>query len=234
MSRRGLAHGLAISLGLVAGISATGGSFHAPMEPIGLSIPCVADPTAQPAQSAATSCAGHTVPHGGGIGSPDKAGLSAESDSLRTRDPLRHTVAGATAEKESRVMASRRHRAPVRLIRITLAASGEHGVPFHILAGLAEDESTWREKAVGQHGEQGLLQLNASTAAWCGGNIDRLDAVDNMNCGARWLYAQFERFGTWELAVVAFKAGPETIPERIPASSWAFAQRALLKAEAYR
>lgn len=106
-------------------------------------------------------------------------------------------------------------------------------VPQHILAGLAEDESGWRATVVGKHGEVGLLQLKSAVATWCGIQ-DRRNPRQNARCGARYLALQFERFGTWELALVAFKAGPEAIPDSIPASSWAYAQRALLKAEAYR
>jgi soluble lytic murein transglycosylase-like protein len=106
-------------------------------------------------------------------------------------------------------------------------------VPAHILAGLAEDESSWRPEVRGAHGEVGLLQLKRNVARWCGIS-DRRNPEQNADCGAKYLAAQFVRFGSWELAVVAFKAGPNSIPDNIPASSWAFAHRALQKAEAYR
>lgn len=143
------------------------------------------------------------------------------------------TQAGTTADKGT-MLAARAHRAPVALFGIATTVAGRRRVPVHILAGLIEDESTWNVRAKGKHGEIGLLQLKAATAKWCGGRVNRFDAADNIDCGARYLYAQFERFGTWQMAIVAFKAGPERIPDRIPASSWAFALRALLKSEAYR
>lgn len=173
-----------------------------------------------------------------GIGTPQAGEGGPTWEERGAPRPFVHMQAGATAERngESAPVGRgfRRHRAPFSLYTIVLDASARRGVPFHLLAGLAEDESTWREKVHGKHGEQGLFQLKASTATWCGGDVDRLDAAENADCAARYLYAQFERFGSWELAFVAFKAGPETIPERIPATSWEFAQRALLKAEAYR
>lgn len=113
------------------------------------------------------------------------------------------------------------------------SAADEHGVPPHLLSGLAEDESSWRPTVVGKHGEVGLLQLKSAVATWCGIK-DRRDPRQNASCGARYLALQFDRFGTWELALVAFKAGPEVIPDAIPAFSRAYAHRALLKAEAYR
>lgn len=77
------------------------------------------------------------------------------------------------------------------------------------------------------------MQLKPAIARWCGG-INRLDAAENADCGARYLLAQFERFGSWELALAAYKAGPSTVPENIPADSWAFVRRTLAKAEDYR
>lgn len=119
------------------------------------------------------------------------------------------------------------------LRRIVASAAFDHGIPAHILAGLVEDESSWSPAATGKNGEVGLLQLKQGTAAWCGIK-DRRRPEQNADCGARYLAAQFAAFGTWELALVAFKAGPAAIPENIPAASWAYAQRALLRAEAYR
>lgn len=126
-----------------------------------------------------------------------------------------------------------RSTAPPHLHAIVTAAAVEREIPPHILAGLAEDESGWRPTVKGKNGEVGLLQLKQPVATWCGIK-DRRDPRQNARCGARYLAAQFDRFGSWELAVVAFKAGPESIPENIPASSWAYAQRALQRAEAYR
>jgi len=174
------------------------------------------------------------------IGSPTAGGGGPVQEGRGVPGSFVHIKAGATAADKVPAKATggfvSRHRArvPSRLFTIALGVSAVRGVPFHYLAGLTEDESGWRETAEGADGEQGLMQLKASTAIWCGGRVDRLDAFDNLDCGARYLYALYERFGSWELAFVAFKAGPETLPDRIPASAWAFARRALLKAEAYK
>lgn len=140
---------------------------------------------------------------------------------------------GVTAARSSGVFVRRNHRASVSLLKTVESAAKAHGVPFHTLAGLVEDESSWRPEVRGAHGEVGLLQLKRGVARWCGIK-DRRNPAQNASCGAKYLAAQFDRFGTWEMAIVAFKAGPASIPDNIPASSWAFAQRALLKAEAYR
>lgn len=147
------------------------------------------------------------------------------------------TRAGATAprfgEPAPAGSPSRRHRAPFSLLRIVQVAAKTHGVPVHILAGLAEDESSWRPAVRGRAGEVGLLQLSRAIAKWCGVS-DRRNAHQNADCGARYLASLFARFGTWDLALVAFKAGPDGIPEKIPARAWTFAQRTLVRAEAYR
>jgi soluble lytic murein transglycosylase-like protein len=151
--------------------------------------------------------------------------------------PIR-TVAGATAAKGKEAPGStgprRTHRAPFHLLTLATTIAGEYGVDVPTFAALIEDESAWDPRAVGTHGERGLLQLKAGTARWCGGRINRFEPAANLRCGARYFRAQFDTFGTWELALVAFKAGPASIPDDIPATSWAYAQRTLMKAEAYR
>ena len=228
MSRRlVIAHTIAFGLGLAAGVFAPISPWYphpfvgAPMDAVGV-----------PAELLARPADAFTIPF------TDLKGTPSTPDERRIE-------AGATAVKVSgkrpeagSIWESRRHRASVFLPRpelhtLAISIGGEHGLDVPIFLALIGDESSWKVRAVGKHGERGLLQLKASTAAWCGIR-DRFDAAANLRCGARYLLAQFERFGSWELAVVAFKAGPESIPERIPASSWEYAQRALLKAEAYR
>lgn len=150
------------------------------------------------------------------------------------RDPSKPETGTAASDPLRTVDVTPRRDGDLRHLRQVVArAAHRRGVPSHILAGLADDESSWRPHVVGKHGEVGLFQLKAGTAAWCG-ITDRRQADQNADCGARYLAAQFETFGTWELALVAFKAGPSLIPEHIPAASWDYARRALLKAEAYR
>lgn len=190
-----------------------------------------AGPTVTPEQDSHSARAKHSAPLFAGI---DLIGETAGSPARGVQ-----AGAGATAEKDEASVWAKgseppRHRAPFFLFAIVADAAGRRGVPIHILAGLAEDESGWRVGAVSEDGATvGLLQLKQGTADWCG-KVDRLDAVQNVDCGARYLYAQFETFGSWELALAAYKAGPARIPEDIPAEAWAYVQRTLVKAEAYR
>lgn len=218
-----------------------------PMDPLGVgytptpSTVNAAGPTVTPEQASHAAQAKRAATLVAGIGLVSTTtGVPASGETAGT--PARGVlgVAGATAEKveasswaKGSSTSTPRHRAPSFLFALVVETAGRRGILIPIFAALAEDESSWRPRARGRHGEIGLFQLKAATSRWCGG-IDRFDPSQNADCAARYLYAQFERFGTWELALAAFKAGPERVPEAIPADSWAFVQRTLAKAEAYR
>lgn len=119
------------------------------------------------------------------------------------------------------------------LLTLATTIAGEHGLDVPVYLALIADESSWRVRAVGRHGERGLMQLKAGTARWCGIR-DRFNAEQNLRCGARYLRAQFDTFGSWQMAVVAYKAGPGAVPDNIPAHSWRYAERVMRDAEAMR
>jgi soluble lytic murein transglycosylase-like protein len=43
--------------------------------------------------------------------------------------------------------------------------------------------------------------------------VDPHDPQENLEGGARYLRAQFERFGRWDLALAAYNAGPEAVAQ---------------------
>jgi soluble lytic murein transglycosylase-like protein len=49
------------------------------------------------------------------------------------------------------------------------------------------------------------------TAATLG--VDPHDPQQNLEGGARYLREQYDRFGTWELALAAYNAGPDAVAE---------------------
>ncbi len=91
------------------------------------------------------------------------------------------------------------------------SAARQHGVPEELFLRLVQQESGWNETAVSPKGAVGLAQLMPDTAAALG--VDPTDAAQNLNAGARYLRTQYDRFGSWRLALAAYNAGPETVVE---------------------
>lgn len=90
-----------------------------------------------------------------------------------------------------------------------VAVAQEHGIPSALFLRLVNQESRWRVDALSTAGAIGLTQLMPSTAASLG--VDPADPVQNLEGGARYLAMQFARFGTWELALAAYNAGPGAV-----------------------
>lgn len=89
------------------------------------------------------------------------------------------------------------------------AAAQKHGVPSDLFLRLIQQESGWNPKAKSHKGALGLAQLMPDTAARLG--VDPNDPLENLDGGARYLRAQYERFRSWRLALAAYNAGPEAV-----------------------
>ncbi len=100
-----------------------------------------------------------------------------------------------------------RYRGPY--LSMAQAAARKHGVPVDLYLRLVEQESGWNPKARSAKGALGLAQLMPDTAARLG--VDPLDARQNLEGGARYLRQQYERFGSWRLALAAYNAGPDAV-----------------------
>ena len=70
-------------------------------------------------------------------------------------------------------------------------------------------ESAFDPSARSHAGAIGLGQLMPETARALG--VDPADPVQNLHGSARYLLAQVERFGSLELALAAYNAGPEAV-----------------------
>lgn len=88
-------------------------------------------------------------------------------------------------------------------------AARKHGVPEDLFLRLVQQESGWNPKAESVKGALGLAQLMPDTAARLG--VDPTDPGQNLDGGARYLRAQFERFRSWRLALAAYNAGPDAV-----------------------
>lgn len=83
------------------------------------------------------------------------------------------------------------------------------GVPASLLGALVWSESGFNPDAVSGSGARGLTQLMPATAAGLGVDIE--DPVDNLRGGARYLRQMLDRFGSTELALAAYNAGPNAV-----------------------
>lgn len=91
------------------------------------------------------------------------------------------------------------------------AAARRHGVPEDLFLRLVQQESGFNAQAVSHKGAIGLAQLMPGTAAMLG--VNPRDPRENLDGGARYLRAQYDRFRTWRLALAAYNAGPEAVRE---------------------
>lgn len=96
-------------------------------------------------------------------------------------------------------------------LEVAKTVARKHGVPEDLFLRLVQQESGWNPVAVSVKGATGLAQLMPETAQKLG--VDINDAEENLEGGARYLRMMFDKFGTWELALAAYNAGPGAVEE---------------------
>jgi soluble lytic murein transglycosylase-like protein len=89
------------------------------------------------------------------------------------------------------------------------AAATRHGLEPQLLGALVWSESAFDPQAVSSAGAIGLAQLMPATAAGLG--VDPRDPLQNLEGGARYLREQLDRFGSFELGLAAYNAGPTRV-----------------------
>lgn len=94
------------------------------------------------------------------------------------------------------------------------AAEARYGIPAGLLHRLLYQESRFRTDIItgalrSPAGAVGIAQFLPSTAAELG--IDPLDPMQAIEGAARYLRQQFDRFGSWALALAAYNAGPGNV-----------------------
>ncbi len=89
-------------------------------------------------------------------------------------------------------------------------ASTETGLPVQLIDAVIRTESGYRSGAVSRTGAQGLMQLMPDTARSVGVS-DPFDPRQNILGGSRYLRKLYDQFGSLELAVAAYNAGPGAV-----------------------
>ena len=89
------------------------------------------------------------------------------------------------------------------------AAGARHGVDPALLAAVAKVESGFDSAAVSPAGATGLMQFMPATAAGLG--VDPSDPASAVDGAARYLRQLTDRFGSTDLALAAYNAGPGAV-----------------------
>lgn len=101
----------------------------------------------------------------------------------------------------------------------------ETGIPLDILFRLIDSESAWNPSArnVNADGSEdiGLGQLNSAYLSYYAsmfgdGDLDPYCPEQNITITARYMVHLYDRVGSWEGAVVAYKIGPSRIDKAGP------------------
>ncbi|TFV52286.1 lytic transglycosylase [Geodermatophilus sp. DF01-2] len=115
-------------------------------------------------------------------------------------------------------------------------AGSRHGIDPALLAAVAQQESGYDASAVSPAGAQGLMQFVPTTARGLG--VDPFDPASAVDGAARYLADLTEQFGSTELGLAAYNAGPGTVSRYggIPpyAETQDYVRAVMSKAEALR
>jgi soluble lytic murein transglycosylase-like protein len=156
--------------------------------------------TAVPARSAA-----------GPVTLPTAGAAIAETSTLGASGTVATSAGTAVGGAELGAWASRLPAAGQRWAGAIDQAAREAGVDPALLAALVRHESNFDPNVRSHAGAIGLAQLMPGTAAGLG--VDPTDPLQNLQGGARYLREQLDRFGTPELALAAYNAGPNRVAQ---------------------
>jgi soluble lytic murein transglycosylase-like protein len=98
---------------------------------------------------------------------------------------------------------------PQRFGAAFAAAASRTGLPLSLLAATAYEESRMNPGARSRAGATGLLQLMPATARLL--RVEGDEPAANVLAGARYLRQLLDRFGSIELALAAYNAGPTAV-----------------------
>lgn len=128
-----------------------------------------------------------------------------------TPDVIRRIVPDApTAAVGAMTAPTLANGAGAQFAHLFASAGAEHGVSPQLLAAVAKQESGFNPHAVSHAGAQGLMQLMPATAQGLG-VTDSFNPTQAVDGAARLLRTLHDRFGSTELALAAYNAGPGAV-----------------------
>ncbi len=111
----------------------------------------------------------------------------------------------------ARAMESGRIKPPTKeWERIIRKAAHTHGLPESLIASVIRTESAFQARALSPKGAQGAMQIMPQTQEELG-LADPFDPEANVMAGCAYLRRQLDRFGSLELALAAYNAGPSNV-----------------------
>lgn len=108
------------------------------------------------------------------------------------------------------VLSASRDRPSPDLQKIISDAAGSAGLDSRLLEAMIGAESGFNPDAISPKGAAGLAQLMPATARALG-VTDVRDPAQNVRGGARYLAQMLSKFGTPQLALAAYNAGPGAV-----------------------
>ena len=173
------------------------------------------------------------------IGNGKMIAAPQEGESVKVQDVGNPTVIRRVLPQQAPTAAASSHGAALAGVPYSdlfSRAASRYGVDASLLAAMANQESGFDSQAVSPAGAQGLMQFMPATAKGLGVNpLDPNSAIDG---AARYLSSLTKQFGSTDLALAAYNAGPGTVSRYggIPpyTETQNYVRSVMSKAEAYR
>ena len=100
-----------------------------------------------------------------------------------------------------------------RFAELFQRAEYTHGLPPHLLARMAQQESNYDPRVQSTAGAQGIMQI---TPRWHP-DVDPFNVSASIDYAGALLRKHFERFGSWSKALAAYNAGPTRLQREVRA-----------------